>query len=210
MKQDYKELHKYLRNGEKRLYAALLSRNVNLRQAILSRYGSTKFSIVSKWVRYGDQLRFQYCLRCKQQLGRCKCKYKDIRKWLNVKGLFKLLKYRIDHDETYDDILSELKRRINTKNVPKALTKEQWILWKVGLLEIDKCQCGKLKAKYEAQCYMCNQIKNSQATIKKKYGVDNISQLEEVKKIQLFSYLFFNIYLKLILKKYFFILFQML
>jgi Holliday junction resolvase-like predicted endonuclease len=182
MKDSYKKLWSVIKHNEPHHFAALLSRDPNLRLCLLNRYGSTKFSHIAKMIKYGDQLRFRLCPKCKKLLIDCSCHKQDVRRLLNSKSLLKLLQIYLKTGKSYETILKQLVSRLRRKRIPSALTKQQWILWKVGYLKVDRCLCGRLKPANESICYICRQVKNAQSTVKRKYGVDNISQLEEIKK----------------------------
>ena len=163
MKDEYRKLLQYLRDNKPRQFAGLVSNYPKLKEALLKRYGSTKFKDVRSKVYLTKSSKKRSLISIVHDIS-----FKSLIKWISKNPDPKLIKVATS--------------RLKSKNIPQALTKEDYVLWKAHLTKVDRCKCGKLKRKDQLVCNICSKINKAQETVKYKYGVDNVSQLDEVKQ----------------------------
>ena len=177
----YKQLKEIISTNNKHKFACLLSTNKKLKELLLERYGSTSFDKVKERIKYFDS-QFLTCPKCQQPLFDCKCSNKSLAYYISFKSLLKWISSSYKYDKSKCEQLLKVAVKRLKRQIPKALTKQTYILHKCGLIEINKCKCGRLKSVNEDICYVCKSIAHMNQTIQKKYGVDNISKLESVKR----------------------------
>jgi len=172
MRKSTKYILQALKNDDPRLFAAALSLDQKLKQTIQQRYGSTSFKNVRHSIRY------RYM---KEMYVRKKSTHRSLMKNLSFKSLMKWLKTLHQQGKDYSKLLKHLATRYRG-SVPDGLRKDEYILYKCGIEKIDKCKCGKYKLASKDKCRICVTMEKCKDTIKKKYGVDNISQHPDIKK----------------------------